>query len=67
MRTLLVAALVLAAGAATAQPNPAGIHWQALRLWWKGVPVVPRVTRNGVGERAAHAAASAGRTNQPTE
>ncbi len=30
MRTLLVAALVLAAGAATAQPNPAGIHWQAL-------------------------------------
>jgi len=45
----------------------AGIHWQALRLWWKGVPVVPRVTRNGVGERAAHAAASAGRTNQPTE
>lgn len=30
MRTLLVAALVLAAGAATAQPNPAGIDWQAL-------------------------------------
>ena len=22
----------------------AGIHWQALRLWWKGVPVVPRLT-----------------------
>jgi hypothetical protein len=20
----------------------AGIHWEALRLWWKGVPVVPR-------------------------
>jgi DUF1365 family protein len=20
----------------------AGIHWQALRLWWKGVPVVER-------------------------
>jgi DUF1365 family protein len=20
----------------------AGIHWQALKLWWKGVPVVPR-------------------------
>jgi DUF1365 family protein len=32
----------------------AGIHWQALRLWWKGVPVVPRRTRDGVGERAAH-------------
>jgi DUF1365 family protein len=22
----------------------AGIHWEALKLWWKGVPVVPRVT-----------------------
>ena len=21
----------------------AQIHWQALKLWWKGVPVVPRV------------------------
>ena len=31
----------------------AGIHWQALKLWWKGVPLVPRVTRDGVGERAA--------------
>lgn len=29
------------------------IHWQALRLWWKGVPVVPRTTPDGVGERAA--------------
>ena len=35
----------------------AGIHWQALKLWWKGVPVVPRLTADGVGERAAHAAA----------
>jgi DUF1365 family protein len=25
----------------------AAIHWQALRLWWKGVPVVPRATANG--------------------
>ena len=33
----------------------AGIHWQALRLWWKGVPLVPRLTGDGVGERAAHA------------
>ncbi|MEP7308863.1 MAG: DUF1365 domain-containing protein [Acidobacteriota bacterium] len=24
----------------------AGIHWQALRLWWKGVPVVRRATRD---------------------
>ena len=31
----------------------AGIHWQALKLWWKGVPLVRRVTRDGVGERAA--------------
>jgi DUF1365 family protein len=26
----------------------AGIHWQALKLWWKGVPVVRRVTGDGV-------------------
>jgi DUF1365 family protein len=32
-----------------------GIHWQALKLWWKGVPVVDRMTGNGVGERAAQA------------
>ena len=35
----------------------ADIHWQALKLWWKGVPVVPRVTADGVDERAAHPAA----------
>jgi DUF1365 family protein len=29
----------------------AGIHWQALRLWWKGVPVVPR-TATDYGERS---------------
>jgi DUF1365 family protein len=34
----------------------AGIHWEALRLWWKGVPVVPRVTADGAGERAAQTA-----------
>jgi DUF1365 family protein len=32
------------------------IHWQALQLWWKGVPVVPRVTAHGMEERAAVAA-----------
>ncbi len=31
----------------------AGIHWQAARLWWRGVPVVPRATVDGVGERSA--------------
>jgi hypothetical protein len=34
----------------------AGIHWQALKLWWKGVPVVPRVTTDVLVERAASAA-----------
>jgi hypothetical protein len=45
----------------------AGIHWQALRLWWKGVPVVRRLTGDGVGERAARAAATAGRTDSVME
>ena len=33
----------------------AAIHWQALQLWLKGTPHVPRTTRNGEGERAAWA------------
>ena len=45
----------------------AGIHAQALRLWWKGVPVVPRRTRNGVDERAACAAERAGRADPVME
>ena len=45
----------------------AGIHWQALRLWWKGVPVVRRLTGDGVGERAAYAAETAGRTDSLME
>lgn len=45
----------------------AGIHWQALRLWWKGVPVVRRLTHDGVGERAACAAEAAGRTDSVME
>ena len=44
----------------------AGIHWQALRLWWKGVPIVRRLTGDGVGERAAYADAS-GRTGTARE
>lgn len=31
----------------------AAIHRQALALWWRGVPVVRRLTADGVGERAA--------------
>ncbi|MEQ1871049.1 MAG: DUF1365 domain-containing protein [Vicinamibacterales bacterium] len=31
----------------------AAIHWQALTLWWRGVPLVRRLTRDGVGERSA--------------
>jgi DUF1365 family protein len=45
----------------------AGIHWQALRLWWKGVPVVPRLTDDGLGERAAYAADTAGRIDSVME
>jgi len=26
----------------------AGIHWEALKLWWKGVPVVPRAPLDSV-------------------
>ncbi len=42
----------------------AGIHWQALRLWWKGAPIVRRLTTDGVDERAACAAQTAGGANQ---
>lgn len=45
----------------------AGIHWQALRLWWKGVPVVRRLTGDGVGERAAYAAGTSSRTDSGME
>ena len=45
----------------------AGIHWQALKLWWKGVPLVRRVTGDGVGERAAYAAETAGQIDSLME
>ncbi len=45
----------------------AGIHWQAMKLWWKGVPPVPRVTSDGVGERAASMAKESGRQGSVTE
>lgn len=45
----------------------AGIHWQALRLWWKGMPVVRRLTGNGVDERAAYEAEMPGRTDSMRE
>lgn len=38
----------------------AGIHWEALKVWWNGVPVIPRVTADGVGERAARSAMTLG-------
>ena len=45
----------------------ARIHWQALKLWWKGVPVVERRTADGVGERAACAAETLGRPDSLME
>ena len=33
----------------------AGIHWQALRLWWKGVPLVPRLTPEGADPKERRA------------
>jgi len=45
----------------------AEIHWEALKLWWKGVPVVPRVTGDGGGERAVYAAETGGRTDSVME
>ena len=45
----------------------AGIHWQALKLWRKGVPLVRRVTRDGVGERAAWEAGTAGQADSLME
>jgi DUF1365 family protein len=44
-----------------------GIHWQALRLWWKGVPVVRRITGDGVGERAAWTGEAPGRPDSVME
>lgn len=38
----------------------AGIHWQALRLWLKGLPLVPRPTPDGV--LPDHAAPQTGRS-----
>jgi DUF1365 family protein len=45
----------------------AGIHWEALKLWWKGVPLVRRLTRDGVGERAAWETGTVDQTERLTE
>ena len=45
----------------------AGIHWQALKLWWKGVPLVRRLTPDGVGERMACEVATADPADAPME
>src|SRR4051794_25101033 len=37
----------------------AGIQWQVLKLSWKGVPLVRRLTPDGVGERLACEVATA--------
>ncbi len=42
-----------------------GIHWEAVRLWWKGVPVVPRKTRDGSG-RSVRGRERAGEMNMLT-
>ena len=44
-----------------------GIHWQALQLWWKGVPLVRRLTHDGVGERAAYGGEAANRAGGALE
>lgn len=31
----------------------AGIHWEALKLWWKGLPIVPRPTPTGEYDNCA--------------
>jgi DUF1365 family protein len=31
----------------------AAIHWQALKLWWKGVPLAPRPASTGADQRPA--------------
>lgn len=43
----------LAAHPAMTMSVVGAIHWEALKLWWKGVPPVGRATHNGVGEREA--------------
>jgi uncharacterized protein len=43
------------------------IHGQALKLWWKGLPLVPRLTHDGVGERAAWAREAARRADGALE
>ncbi len=43
----------------------AGIHWEALRLWWKGVALVPRPTANGEYEPQRAARSGVGPSASP--
>jgi DUF1365 family protein len=45
----------------------AGIHWQALKFWWKGVPAVRRIADDAIGQWAAGEVAHSGRSESVVE
>ena len=42
----------------------AGIHWEALKLWWKGLPIVPRPSVTGEFQESAAPASAAAVSKQ---